>query len=459
MSEGIENDNDIRTALRWFAQVSGDAAGFSRRLQLAQHTYMRLTEDPSNLGRDLDLGAFGPDMVGSFLAQAKSLLDSRRSYDFALASRCVPWVKQIGVNVGVLGKLPGASDRARRMLLDQSTEPDGALFELAMAGNYAADGENVAFVEEQPGVARTPDLRLFLEDRPDTVAIEFKRLRRGQYEAQERDLQRRIFERAAALIDERCLSLHIDVNYTVELRSIPEAYLVDWLQRFLSSPILTLGHYPWSDEFGSGEIRPANVDAVLKDIRNSSLYFGTKLARLLAGGQVRENNYQLAAGLKSDDRDPRYFEDFRYGSVVTWQCTAPQAIERKARHIKSKLVEAARQVKSESVGVIHLAMDVEIGCESSDLRRQRNKEIILEFRAESPVAALYVHYLVPRISEMHSWIVDETVDRFGIGNDPVPSMMIFPGSAPIDNNLPAWKQSLAVPSPLGSSSSHPHEDS
>ena len=156
----------------------------------------------------------------------------------------------------------------------------------------------------------------------------------------------------AELIDERSLSLHIDVNYTVELQDVPESYLADWLLRFLASPLVVPGHYPWHDEFGSGEIRPADVDAVLKDIRNSSLYFGTKLARLLASGPVLESNYQLVAGLESDDRDPRYFEDFHYGSVITWQCTAPKAIERKARHVKSKLAEADRQVKSESVGVI-----------------------------------------------------------------------------------------------------------
>lgn len=441
---GIEDDDDVRAALRWFGNVSGDPAGFFRRLRLAQQTYTRLTADPKNLGKDLDLGAFGTDVVGSFLAQAKSLLDNRRSFDFALASRCIPWMKQIGVNVGALAKVPGASDRAYRML-GQSSEPDSALFELAMAGNYAADGEEVAFVEEQPGVAKTPDLHLFVDGPPDTVAIEFKRLRRGQYEAQEGDLQRRIFERVAALINERSLSLHIDVNYTVELRDVPESYLADWLLRFLSSPLVMPAHYPWRDEFGSGEIHPANVDAVLQDIRSSSLYFGTKLARLLAGSPVRESNYQLVAGLDPDDRDSRYFEEFHYGSVITWQCTAPKAIERKTRHVKAKLVEAAQQVKSEKVGVIHLAMDVEIGCESSDLRRQRNKEVISEFRAESPVAALYVHYLVPRVSEMHSWIVDETVDMFGSGPDPVPPMMIFPGSAPLDNDLPAWKQTLAVP--------------
>ena len=169
MPEGIEDDDDIRAALQWFARVSGDVAGFYRRLRLAQHGYTRLTADPSNLGQDLDLRALGPDVVGSFLAQAQSLLNSRRYYDCALASRCIPWVKQIGVNIGALGKVPGASDRVRRMLLDQSAEPDGALLELTMAGNYAADGEEVSFIEEQPGVAKTPDLRLFLDGSSDPL--------------------------------------------------------------------------------------------------------------------------------------------------------------------------------------------------------------------------------------------------------------------------------------------------
>lgn len=90
-------------------------------------------------------------------------------------------------------------------------------------------------------------------------------------------------------------------------------------------------------------------------------------------------------------------------------------------------------------------MDVEVGCDSSDLRRERNKEVILQFLAESLVAALYVHYLVPRVSESHSWLVDETVDSFGAGRNPVPSMRIFPSSAPIGNDLPAWRQTVALP--------------
>ena len=36
------------------------------------------------------------------LAQAKSLLDDRRSYDFALVSHVAPWIKQLGANLSAL---------------------------------------------------------------------------------------------------------------------------------------------------------------------------------------------------------------------------------------------------------------------------------------------------------------------------------------------------------------------
>lgn len=441
----IEQDEDVLAALRWLGQVSGDAAGFWRRLERAQQAYRRLAASPQLLGQDLDLSALGADVVGSFLAQTKSLLDDRRAFDIALASRCIPWVKQMGVNVGHLGRTPGAAERARRMLADNGCEPDGALLELVMAGNYAADGLDVAFIEEEKGRARTPDLNLSLPGLAEPVAVEFKRLRRGKYETDERDRHKRIFRQAATLIDQRRLSVAIDVNYKKELQDVPESYLADWLGRSLSSQVVTLGHYPWQDDFGSGEIRPANLEAVRDDTRNSSLYFGTKMARLLSGRPIRESTYHLAAGGKPDGRDPRYIDEIYYGSVVAWECTAPRAIERKARHVKAKLVEADRQLKAHGVGIIHLAMDVEVGCDSSDLRRERNKEVILQFLSESLVAALYVHYLVPRVSESHSWLVDETVDNFGAGRDPVPSMRIFPGSAPIGNDLPAWRQKVPLP--------------
>lgn len=314
-----------------------------------------------------------------------------------------------------------------------------------MGGNYANDGFDVAFVAEAPGQSKTPDLHLFLSGLAEPVAIELKRLRQGQYEQDERTRHRRIFKQAAAIIESRRLSLHIDLNYTKELMAVPESYLADRLSRFLASPLIMLGAYPWRDEFASGEIRPANLDAVREDTHDNSLYCGTKMARLLSGNEVRDNGYHLAASGVPDDRDPRFMAEVHCASVVTWQCTATKAIEKKARHVKNKLVEAERQVQSAGIGIIHLAMDAEVGCKSSDLRRERNKQAILEFQSESMLAALYVHYLVPRMAEAHAWLQDETVDKFGAAPEPVASRMIFPGSVVLDNDLPAWKQSVPIP--------------
>jgi hypothetical protein len=180
--------------------------------------------------------------------------------------------------------------------------------------------------------------------------------------------------------------------------------------------------------------------AVRRDIRDSSLYFGPKLARLLSGLAVANNNYCLAVGAKPDSRDPRFIQAIDYGSVVTWQCNAQESIDRKARFVKSKLGEADEQLVGTDAGIVHLAMDADLDSEVSDLRRHRNMETIKTFRSHANLTAIYLHYLVPRVSEIAPWMIDETVDRFGLENNPVPTYKIFQQSVTMDNDLPAWKQ-------------------
>ena len=443
ISSGLEEDEDVRAALTWFATVSGSPQAFIERLTRAQQAYRNVTGSPENRGQDPSLDTISQDVVGAFLAQAKSLLDDRRSYDIALAPHIVPCVKQIGRNVNVLPYIPGATKRATRMLRAESVAPDSAMFELVMASNYASYGFDVAFIEEARGQARTPDLRLSASGLSKPIFVECKRLERGQYEIQEQAKHKKLFLTTSELICENRLSVHLNVTYTVELGVVPDSYLTDRLMCALSSSIITPKGYPWRDEFGFGVVKRANLAAVRRDIRdNSSLYCGTKLARLLSGNVARESGYHLAVGASPDKRDPRFIHSIHYGSVVTWQCIAPAAIQNKARYVKTKVVEADRQLRMHGSGIAHLAMDMELQCKSSDLRRARNIGAITAFRPCSELLSIYIHYLVPRISESRSWIVDETVDRFGQGYDPVPSLMIFPNSATIGNELPAWKQEV-----------------
>lgn len=435
---GVEKDSDIAAALGWFATSSGDAAAFFARLSAAQLRYREVTTDVAARGKDLSWSDLGPDIVAAYLAQGKSLLDDRRSYDFALVSHVAPWLKQLGANLPALARVAGAPDRALRTLRNSKVLPDTALFELVMASNYAAEGFDVAFIEE--GTGKTPDLRLSRGESGRKWFVELKRLQRGNYEIEERSRHAEIFLELETFLHKQELSVDINVTYEKELMGVPVDYLSQQVKRALASPILLSGSYPWRDEFGSGLIRAANVAAVHRDTRESYLYLGTKMARLLSGRIVSENNYHLAVQASAHPEDPRYIDRMKFGSVVTWQCIAPKAIERKAKYVRSKLAEADEQIAGHGRGIIHIAMDAELHSEASDLRRQRNLDTLSTFKMGSQVAIVYLHYFVPRVSEDHSWITDETVDVFSRFEHPPPPFPAFPSSTTLDNDLPAWRQ-------------------
>lgn len=176
---GVERDSDIAAALVWLATSSGDSAAFFARLSAAQLRYREVTADVAARGKDPSWSDLGPDIVAAYLAQAKSLLDDRRSYDFALVSHVAPRLKQLGANLPALARVVGAPDRALRTLRNTQVLPDTALFELVMASNYAAEGFDVAFIEEGPG--KTPYLRLSCVESGRELFVELKRLQRGSY--------------------------------------------------------------------------------------------------------------------------------------------------------------------------------------------------------------------------------------------------------------------------------------
>ena len=86
-------------------------------------------------------------------------------------------------------------------------------------------------------------------------------------------------------------------------------------------------------------------------------------------------------------------------------------------------------------------MDAERDTVAADLRRERNNEVVRQFAFESRMIAVYLHYFVPRISEVSSWMIDETPDGFGpTPTSPFSAGRIFTRSTLLDNDLAAWHQ-------------------
>ncbi|MBN0379600.1 hypothetical protein JTM61_36845, partial [Pseudomonas aeruginosa] len=95
-----------------------------------------------------------------------------------------PWMYQLGQCVDFLDNVSGAVERARRMLESNTVYPDTAMFELILAGNYAAIGYEVEFIPERKGIAKTPDFKCSL-DGGGEFFVECKRLQKGPYSVQE----------------------------------------------------------------------------------------------------------------------------------------------------------------------------------------------------------------------------------------------------------------------------------
>lgn len=440
----VEEDSDVRAVLDWFGSVSGDAAAFRHRIEKAQDSYGKSVAQPANYGQDLRLEDLGHDKVASYLAQADALLHNRGVYDLVLGARIVPFIKQLGVGIELLRQMPGAAERASRMLRQKTVDPESAIFELAAAVRYAQQGYSVQFIPEEPGGERRPD---FAIDRGRFAAeVECKRLQKGEYEKGESKYQRQLFRAFAQFIDGHRLSVHVDVVYTRELKDVPIDYLAKWVEASLSCRILLPEGFPWKDEFGEGRIKPADINAVHRDIRASSLLFGPKMARLLVGAPVSEGAYNMTAGAKPDPRDARFVERLDFGSVVTWQCIAAGSINARARYILSKLADVDGQMKSSPAGIAHIAMDAERDTRAADLRRKRNLEAVSNFAFKSKMAAIRLHYFVPRVTEVHSWLIDETVDFFNHeGISPKLPRKILSRSRRLNNDLPAWHQSPPPP--------------
>lgn len=440
-------DVEIEAALRWFFEVSEDPMELAERIEAAR-SYYRSTTDFTN-GRWVSVDSFDgfDDRIAVILTQAVGELRDRRTRDLLLASETLPFLKMIGAHIDLIRTIPGASNRARRLLRRSEQHPESGIFELVVALRYAREpGLKVEFIPEQ--AARMADFLIRTDggNDPDGIHIECKRLRPSEYEKEEERYALQILNRVNELVNELKLSVSVDVTFNVALANIPQDYLFNWLKTVSASRMLLPGPYPWKDEFGEGIVSIADLNAVREDIEHSYLLVGSKLARLLAGGKRPEEHFHLVCGGVAHPEDPRFIDEIEYGTAIFWRCLAESSVEARARHVRTKLADIDRQVTQAPRAIAHIGMDVERDIRTADLRRQRNLAALTSFRANSNLMEVDLHYFLPRASEKASWMMDETVDPCSRTDAPFLAMpRVLGGTAKgLVEDQPAWRQQIPL---------------
>jgi hypothetical protein len=448
MNSSPNDDTDdelIESALDWFLAVSPSSVDLKRRIINAQDYYLRHSTPDADGWPHTPKLILGSDVVASYLAQAESLIRNRRTYDLAIGARVVPFIKSVGIGLHELRRMPGVEERVSRMLRSNNDHPDSALFELVTAARYAHEGFEVRFIPEAN--QRMGDLEVEAGAGAEMFKahVECKRLRPSVYELRETIEARRLFAPLSKMIHDKKLNVDVDVTFVAELRDIPDSHLESKVDQAINSRLLLRDGYPWRDEYSEGLVRPANIDRLSKELRDSYLLFGTKMARLLSGRLVSEGSYYMTADTTPRDGDPRYIDSVRFASVMTWRCLAEKSVTARARHVRSKIADIDQQLHQAPLGVAHIGMDAERDTVAADKRRELNLDAVRTFSPTSPLFEINMHYFLPRISEETAWVIDESVDFVralpeGLLED---ARVLGYGQSEDVGNRPAWH----VPAP------------
>ena len=119
----MSEELNIAAALQWLFEVSEAPSELTKRIERARAFYRAETDFSS--GRWSTRPAFDgfDDRMAIILVQAVSSLHDRRTYDVQLASETLPFLMVIGAQIDVLRRMPGASERAKRMLSPTEQHP------------------------------------------------------------------------------------------------------------------------------------------------------------------------------------------------------------------------------------------------------------------------------------------------------------------------------------------------
>lgn len=414
---------DLKKCVDWFKGLITEQEWVDRRKAVAKWFYQSLVGelvDPNGLGRFFN----DRDQFAWYLFLGEAFTDHPWNYEVVYGCRVIPIFAAIGRNLDMLVKIPGFTERAKRLLGPEKGQPNGVLFEMLVAAAYARAGAEVEFVDEAPGQRRTHDLNVCLDG--NKWAVECKRMEGGQYVEKERQLMRELWLPASFKLVQAERNAILNINFKIELENVAPGYLQEKVGIFLRS---RRGSFSWGDEIAEGIFSELDLRDLQEALQSGHVMFPSPLHEQLLTGTYQRYRSALVAQKMKPAANPHFLDEVSLAVAARWKVSFDGAIEKRARDIFSKVVEADKQLPSGVPSIIHVGLDA-LG--DDEVEQRRYEKIISrtrDFVSEKKLRYIYVHYFAPEATPTEAWAFDETVQWLGVDSKGRPlqfGMLVMP---------------------------------
>lgn len=407
---GWPEDADLRRASDWLTSFMTPDEWRRRRFaaldRFVNTATGHLVEDNSGTGQFFA----SEDQFAWYLFLAQANLDHPTVYDFMYGSRVLPVLRVIGRNLELLLAVDGINERVKRLVGPERGQPNGALFELLVAAAYRREGAEVRFPPENPGVRKTHDLDVLLNNK--LWAVECKRMELGEYTERERETARQLWLPIARELQARGHSVLAKVQFVAELGSIPCEYLARHAVRWLKGGTLT--PHSWSDEYAVGTISRLDFTQLQSVLATDDVAINSSRMQELLTGQYKRNAkiIQLLHVKLADN--PLYVAECDQAVVLDWESHSQAAIDGKARDVLKRLADGVRQLPDGRPGVVHISLEAVDGMEVESARYKKVLRSITGFDPQGKqLEYVYVNWFAPESPPDMGEAFDETCQWSG----------------------------------------------
>lgn len=367
------------------------------------------------------------DRAGWYLYLVDTALHNVFKYEPAQGSRVLPVFARLGTDFDLVLSIGNVEDRVKRMLGNERGQPDSILFELLVATLWRRDGWAVEVLPDNPG-GKSPDIRAHRDGQE--WFIECKRLRKSSdYSEAERDKWLLMWTQLRDLLFDCRYSAVFDVEFHVELQSLPDDFLVRELAgklRLIQLPCVIADNATWTVS-----AKPVDYPTIHEHLAQYLVKYPSDQVNELIGGHRDPNRGFTCALVGKFERmgggqgNDQFLDDLAFAVGAFWSCDAPASIGKKARDIRTHVARALEQLPESGNTAIHVALET---LDGPPVELRRHLRIVrsvqtMDFRGR-PLPWLFCHLLQSYAPPNQEWVIDETVHYFGPGK---------PDDRPLDN--------------------------